>query len=174
MVIALLALCLALPDAVHVMDVRQKDARTRRVENEIVRELLSLPYYGVFDNLAFRLEKGTVRLLGHTIRPTLKTDAERRVKGISGVDEVINEIEVLPTSPNDDRIRLALARNIYRTESLERYGFQVNPSIHIIVKNGRVALEGVVDSDGDKTIAGMKAREVPGVFEVTNNLRVER
>lgn len=169
---ALLVLCLSLPDAAFL---QEKDARTRRVETEIFHELLTLPYYGVFDNLAFKVEKGgTVRLLGHTIRPTLKTDAERRLKGIAGVEQVINEIEVLPASPGDDRIRLAIARNIYRTDALERYGFQVNPSIHIIVKNGRVTLEGVVDTEGDKTIAGMKAREVGGVFEVTNNLRVER
>ncbi len=169
---ALLVLCLSLPNAVFV---QEKDARTRRIETEILHELLSLPYYGVFDNLAFSVEKGgTVRLLGHVVRPTLKTDAERRLKGIPGIEQVVNEIEVLPTSQSDDRIRLAVARNIYRTESLERYGFQVNPSIHIIVKNGRVTLEGVVDNEGDKTIAGMKTREIGGVFEVTNNLRVER
>ena len=172
MLIALFALCLSLPDAVIA---QQKDARTRRVENEVApRAALAAVLRRVRQSGIHAREGGTVRLLGHTIRPTLKTDAERRVKGISGVDEVINEIEVLPTSPNDDRIRLALARNIYRTESLERYGFQVNPSIHIIVKNGRVTLEGVVDTEGDKTIAGMKAREVGGVFEVTNNLRVEK
>ena len=169
---ALLALCLTLPDAAFL---QQKDPRTKRLENAIFQELMTLPYYGVFDNLAFAVEKGgVVRLLGHTIRPTLKSDAERRIKDLSGVEQVINEIEVLPTSPGDDRIRLAIARNIYRTDALERYGFQVNPSIHIIVKNGRVTLEGVVDNAGDKTIAGMKAREVGGVFEVTNNLRVER
>lgn len=170
--VALIILCLALSSA---PDAQQKDPRIARVENEVRHELLMLPYYGVFDLLTFRVEPGgTVRLMGATPRPTLKSDAERRVKGISGVDEVINEIEVLPVSPADDRIRLAIARNIYRTESLERYGFQTNPSIHIIVKNGRVTLEGVVDTEGDKTIAGMKAREVGGTFEVTNNLRVER
>jgi hyperosmotically inducible protein len=154
---------------------QQTDARTRRIETEVRHELLMLPYYGVFDLLTFRVERGgTVRLMGQTIRPTLKSDAERRVKEVEGVEQVINEIEVLPTSPGDDRIRLAVARNIYRSDALDRYGFQANPSIHIIVKNGRVTLEGVVDNEGDKTIAGMKAREVGGVFEVTNNLRVER
>ena len=87
---------------------------------------------------------------------------------------MINDIEVLPVSSNDDRIRLDIARNIYRTDTLERYGFQVNPSIHIIVKNGNVVLEGVVDSEGDKTVAGFKAREVGGVFDVKNNLTVDR
>ena len=154
---------------------QEKDARTRRVEIEVLHELLSLPYYGIFDNLAFRVESGgTLRLLGQVVRPTLKSDAERRLKGIPGVETIINDIEVLPVSPGDDRIRIAIARNIYRTETLERYGFQVNPPIHIIVKNGRVTLEGVVDNEADKTIAGMQAREVGGVFELTNNLRVER
>jgi hyperosmotically inducible periplasmic protein len=168
----LLLLSLVVPSAAFT---QQKDARTQRVEREVIHELLALPYYGVFDHLAFKVEPGgTVRLLGHTIRPTLKDDAERRVKGIEGVERVINEMEILPASPGDDRIRLAIARNIYRTDALERYGFQTNPSIHIIVKNGRVTLEGIVDSDVDKAMAGVKAREVGGVFEVTNNLQVDK
>jgi hyperosmotically inducible protein len=96
------------------------------------------------------------------------------VKQVPGVDTVVNEIEVLPLSPGDDQIRLAVARAIYRTSSLEMYGFQANPPIHIIVKNGRVTLEGVVGNESDKTVAGLKAREVGGVFEVKNNLRVEK
>lgn len=154
---------------------QEKDARTKRLEYEVQRELITLTNYGIFDHLAFQVQPGgTIRLLGQVIRPTLKSDAERKVKQISGVEQVINDIEVLPVSQGDDRIRLALARNIYRTESLERYGFQTQPSIRIIVKNGRVTLEGVVDNEGDKTIAGMKAREVGGVFEVTNNLVIAR
>jgi hyperosmotically inducible periplasmic protein len=155
--------------------VQQKDSRTLRVETDVQRELLSLPYYTVFDFLAFRVEPGgTVRLLGQVVRPTLKSDAERRLKGIEGVDQVINDIEVLPTSPADERIRIAVARNIYRSDALDRYGFQVQPSIHIIVKQGRVTLEGVVDTETDKTIAGLKAREVGGVFDVKNNLAISR
>ena len=155
--------------------VEQKDARTRRVETEVRHELLMLPYYGVFDNLSFRVERGgVVRLLGQVVNPTLKSDAAGRLKGIPGIERVINDIEVLPVSPNDDRIRLDVARNIYRSEALERYGFQVNPSIHIIVKNGNVTLEGVVNTEADKNIAGVKAREVGGVFDVKNNLTVER
>ncbi len=134
-----------------------------------------LTNYGIFDHLAFQIQAGgTVRLLGQVTRPTLKRDAEAQLKDVRGVEQVVNDIEVLPVSPGDDRIRVAIARNIYRTEALERYGFQSQPSIHIIVKNGRVTLEGVVDNAGDKTIAGMKAREVGGVFEVTNNLAVAR
>ena len=155
--------------------VQQKDSRTLRLETDVQRELLALPYYTGFDFLAFRIEPGgTVRLLGQVVRPTLKSDAERRLKGIEGIDQVINDIEVLPTSPADERIRIAVARNIYRSDALDRYGFQVQPSIHIIVKQGRVALEGVVDTETDKTIAGLKAKEIGGVFEVKNNLTISR
>jgi hyperosmotically inducible protein len=172
MLAAVVALCVTL--AVPMFQ-QEQDARTRRVIAEVQHELQMLPYYTVFDNLAFAVEKGgTVRLLGQVVRPTLKSDAESRLKKIPGVDTVVNEIEVLPLSRTDDEIRLAIARNIYHTTSLERYGFQANPSIHIIVKNGRVTLEGVVDNESDKTVAGLKAREVGGVFEVKNNLRVER
>ena len=169
-------LCVTLSGAgIAQQVVQQKDPRVRRVETEVRHELMTLPYYGIFDNLAFSVEPGgIVRLLGQVVRPTLKSDAEGRLKGIPGIEKVINDIEVLPVSPNDDRIRLDIARNIYRTDTLERYGFQVNPSIHIIVKNGNVVLEGVVDSEGDKTIAGFKAREVGGVFDVKNNLTVSR
>jgi hyperosmotically inducible periplasmic protein len=169
-------LCVTLSGAgIAQQVVQQKDPRVRRVETEVRHELMTLPYYGIFDNLAFRVEPGgIVRLLGQVVRPTLKSDAEGRLKGIPGIEKVINDIEVLPVSSNDDRIRLDIARNIYRTDTLERYGFQVNPSIHIIVKNGNVVLEGVVDSEGDKTIAGFKAREVGGVFDVKNNLTVSR
>jgi hyperosmotically inducible periplasmic protein len=151
--------------------VLQKDSRTLRIESDVQRELLALPNYSVFDFLAFRVEPGgTVRLLGQVVQPTLKSDAERRLKGVEGIEQVVNDIEVLPVSPSDDRIRLAVARNIYRSDALDRYGFQTQPSIRIIVKQGRVTLEGVVDSESDKTIAGMKAREITGVFEVKNNL----
>jgi hyperosmotically inducible protein len=155
--------------------VQQKDARTLRVEADVERELFMLANYSVFDFLAFRVEPGgTVRLLGSVIRPTLKSDAERRVKRVQGVDTVVNDIEVLPVSPSDDAIRLAVARNIYNSTALDRYGFQSQPPIHIIVKQGRVTLEGAVDSESDKTVAGLKAREISGVFDVKNNLIVPK
>jgi osmotically-inducible protein OsmY len=158
-----------------VSPAQQKDSRTLRVEADVERELFMLANYSVFDFLAFRVEPGgTVRLLGAVIRPTLKSDAERRVKRVEGVDTVINDIEVLPVSPSDDAIRLAVARNIYNSNALDRYGFQSQPPIHIIVKQGRVTLEGVVDSESDKSVAGLKAREINGVFEVKNNLSVAR
>jgi hyperosmotically inducible protein len=168
----ILALCVMLS---AVAPMQQKDSRTLRIEADVQRQLFSLPYYTVFDFLAFRVEPGgTLRLLGQVVRPTLKDDAERRVKGIEGIDKVINDIEVLPVSPTDDAIRLAVARNIYRSDALDRYGFGSQPSIRIIVKNGRVALEGVVDNESDKSVAGLKAREINGVFDVKNNLTVAR
>jgi hyperosmotically inducible periplasmic protein len=153
---------------------QEQDPRVKRLIREVRHELNLLPYYGVFDNLQFKVEPGgKVTLLGQVRKPTLKSDAERAVKGIEGVDTVDNQIEVLPLSPNDDRIRLRVYRTIYRTPSLERYAIQAVPPIHIIVKNGNVTLEGVVASTGDKNLANIQARTVPGVFKVTNNLRVE-
>jgi hyperosmotically inducible periplasmic protein len=149
------------------------DPRQDRLETEIRHELMMLPYYNVFDNLAFKVgDKGQVTLIGQVVRPTLKTDAERVVKRIPGVEQVTNEIETLPTSPNDDRIRIATYRAIYRHDALERYAIQAVPPIHIVVKNGHVTLEGAVGSDADRTIANLQARLVSGVFSVTNNLRV--
>ena len=153
--------------------VSASDRAWNRVEREVRHELVTLPFYGVFDNLAFQVDGGTVTLLGQVSRPTLKTDAERVVKSIEGVERVINRIEVLPLSPYDDRIRLATYRAIYGNTALNRYALQAVPPIHIIVKNGNVTLEGVVANEGDKNIADIQARSVPGVFSVTNNLRVE-
>ena len=144
-----------------------------RVTREVRHELVMLPYYGVFDNLAYKVDGSTVTLMGQVTRPTLKSDSERVVKGIEGVERVVNNIEVLPLSPNDDRLRLAVYRAIYGDTTLYRYGLQAVPPIHIIVKNGQVSLEGVVASEADKNVANIKASGVPGVFGVKNNLRVE-
>ncbi len=146
----------------------------RGIEREVRHELVMLPYYGVFDNFAFRVDGSTVTLLGQVSRPTLKSSAERVVEDIEGVEKVVNEIEVLPVSPNDDRIRIATYRAIYGHTALNRYSLQAVPPIHIIVKNGNVTLEGIVANEGDKNIANIQARSVPGVFAVTNNLRVEQ
>ena len=145
-----------------------------RIDREVRHELVMLPFYGVFDNLSFRVNGGTVTLMGQVTRPTLKNDAERVVKGIEGVDRVVNKIEVLPLSSYDDEIRLATYRAIYGHPALNRYALQALPPIHIVVKNGNVTLEGVVANEADKNIAGLQANTVPGVFSVTNNLRVER
>jgi hyperosmotically inducible protein len=153
--------------------VNLSDRAQNRVEREVRHELVTLPFYGVFDNLAFKVNGGTVTLIGQVSRPTLKTDAERAVERIEGVERVINRIEVLPLSPYDDRIRLATYRAIYGHPALNRYALQAIPPIHIVVKNGNVTLEGVVANEGDKDIADIQARSVSGVFSVTNNLRVE-
>ncbi len=150
------------------------DRARQRLEREVRHELVMLPYYGVFDNLAFKVDGYTVTLMGQVARPTLKTDAERVVTDIEGVEKVINRIEVLPLSPNDDRIRLTVYRAIYSHSALQRYALQSVPPIHIIVKGGDVTLEGVVASEGDKNIANIQANGVPGVFSVTNHLRVEK
>jgi len=145
-----------------------------RVQKEVRHELVMLPYYGVFDNLAYQVDGSTVTLLGEVTRPTLKSDAENVVKRIEGVEKVVNKIEVLPPSSMDDRIRLAVYRAVYGQTGLDRYALQAVPPIHIIVKSGNVALEGVVANDGDKNLAGIRTNGVSGVFKVTNNLRVEK
>ncbi|MGC9972890.1 MAG: BON domain-containing protein [Bryobacteraceae bacterium] len=145
-----------------------------RVEREVRHELVMLPYYSVFDNFSYKVEGGQVTLYGQVTRPTLKSDAEQAVRGIEGVEKIVNNIEVLPLSPNDDRIRLAVYRAVFGAAGLDRYGLAAVPSIHIIVKNGNVTLEGVVSNEGDKNLAGIKANGVSGAFSVTNNLRLEK
>ncbi len=154
---------------------RRYPARAReRIEREVGHQLRMLPYYSVFDNLEFRVVGYRVELFGHVVRPTLKSDAAVVVKRIEGVERVDNKIEVLPLSPNDDRIRRAVYRAVYSQSALQRYALQAVPPIHIIVKNGHVTLVGVVASDMDRNIANLQANGVPGVFSVTNKLRVEK
>jgi hypothetical protein len=192
-----LALALMSPGAAA-----QEKTQKSGIEN-IRKALLQLPYYGVFDYLAFSYDKGTVKLVGYAYRPTLKKDAERAVKRVPGVDVVQNEIEELPLSPNDDDLRWKAYYAIYGDPFLSRYApgggmlwghrhaFGAGPltrfggtrfpgmepagdfPIHIIVKNGRITLLGVVDSEQDKIMAGMRAREVPGAFAVENELMVD-
>lgn len=169
----------------------------------IRKELLQLPYYGVFDFLAFSYDKGSVTLQGYAYRPLLKTDAERAVKRVAGVDGVTDQVSVLPLSPNDDELRWKTYWAIYGDPFLSRYspgggmlwghrhGFRSgallpfgparfpgtepagNYPIHIIVDKGRITLMGVVDSEGDKNLAGMKAKQVPLSFGVENELVVD-
>lgn len=143
-----------------------------KITKEVRHELVMLPYYGVFDNLAYRVDGTKVTLFGQVTQPTLKSDAERAVKRIEGVQNVDNEIEVLPLSPNDDQIRRAAYRQIYSKPPLQRYQMGAVPPIHIIVKNGNITLIGVVDSEADKNMAGIAANGVPGSFKVTNELVV--
>ncbi len=140
---------------------------------EVRHRLVMLPYYSVFDNLAYQVDGATVTLMGQVTKPVLKSDAENAVKRIEGVEKVVNNIEVLPLSPNDDRIRRAVYRAIYSFPSLQMYALQAVPSIHIIVKNGHVTLIGVAATKMDKDAAGIRANGVPGVFSVDNQLTVE-
>jgi hyperosmotically inducible protein len=142
------------------------------IKKEVRHELVSLPWYSIFDNLAYSVNGTEVTLLGQVTQPVLKEDAEKAVKSIEGVESVKNQIEVLPVSPMDDQIRRAEFRAIYGDPALQRYAQGAVPSIHIIVKGGHVVLEGAVASEGDKNIAGIRANGVSGVFSVTNNLQV--
>lgn len=140
--------------------------------DKVRKELVTLPYFGVFDNLEYQVEGGTVTLSGQVVKPITRHDAERRIARIEGVDRVVNNIEVLPVSGFDDSIRARAYRTVFRTGSLYRYAMGANPSIHIIVKNGHVTLEGVVSNQMDSRLANTSANSVSGVFSVTNNLRV--
>ena len=197
MAAALLGLAFVLTGAQPALRADEKSS----VE-DIRKELMQLPYYSVFDFLAFSYDKGTVTLSGYAYQSTLKHDAAHAAKRASGVDQVIDKIEDLPVSPNDNELRWKTYYAIYRDPFLSRYapgggmlwghrhpfgsGFHaMSPSrfpgmepigdypIHIIVKNGKITLLGVVDTEGDKTVAGMRAREVPGSFGVDNELAVE-
>lgn len=152
-----------------------EDALARhQVARKVRKELVTLPWTGVFDNLAYKVEGSTVTLYGQVVRPTTRSDAESRVKRIEGVERVINNIEVLPLSPFDDRIRQRAFYTIFNTGGLYRYARGTNPSLRIIVNRGRLTLEGVVANEGDRRLAYIAARGVPEVFEVTNNLRTDR
>ena len=175
------------------MNVTAQSVTPEETVRSVQRMLERLPYYGVFDFLAFSVDRGTVTLVGYSYEGNLKRDAEMAAKRASGVDEVADRIEVLPTSQNDDRIRWATFYRIYTDDFLSRYapggarqvwrelldesrfpGMQpvgIYP-IHIIVKNGRTMLLGIVDSAADRQIAEVRAREVTGVFNVENGLMV--
>ena len=151
---------------------RSEEKYRERLAKQVRHELVMLPWYSVFDNLAFRIDRDKVTLLGQVTRPVLKSDAEAVVKRIEGVASVKNDIEVLPLSPMDDQLRRAEFRAIYGEAGMQRYANQPIPAIHIIVKNGNVTLEGVVDNEMDRNIANLRANQVPNVFSVKNNLVV--
>src|SRR5260370_24633241 len=155
----------------------QSSAGSQRLQEHIAREvrheLVMLPQLTIFDNLAYKVDGNTVTLLGQVNNAVLKDSAEKVVKGIEGVEKVDNQIEILPPSPNDDRIRRQLALPIFNHPTLFRYSMGAVPPIHIIVNRGHVTLEGVVDNQTDKNVAGIRANGVPGSFSVTNNLQVQ-
>jgi hyperosmotically inducible protein len=144
------------------------------LENSVLDALWSLPQYGVFDNLAFDVEGKVVTLQGQVLLPITKSEAARRVKLIKGVEKVINNIEVLPLSPNDDSIRLSAYRALFGTSDLYRYSRGADPSIHIIVKGGHITLEGVVLTKQDAELALLAVRGVPGSFSAKSNLKIEK
>jgi hyperosmotically inducible protein len=144
----------------------------QRITREVLHELILNPYYSVFDNLTFRVEGDSVILSGQVVNPAVKSDAESSVKRVEGVEHVVNNIEVLPPSPLDDRIRRQVYRKVFSASGLYRYAMGAIPSIHIIVKNGHVTLVGEVDNQMDKSLAGIQANTVSGVFSVDNQLRV--
>jgi len=172
-VLLLLAMWLGSESRAAAAPQKQNEPKAEQnLVKEVRHQLVLLPYYSVFDNLVYQVQGSKVILMGQVVRPTLKSDAEAVVKKIEGVTSVENNIEVLPTSPNDDRIRRAVYRAIYGEPALSRYALSAVPSIHIVVKNGNVTLEGVADNETDKNIAGLRANGVPNVFSVKNNLVV--
>lgn len=170
--LAMLSILLVSTLAIQAQD---SERMADRISKQVRKELVTLPFYSVFDNFQYKVSPdGEVTLLGQVIRPTLKSGAENVVKRIEGVTKVNNEIEVLPLSPNDDRIRLAAYRAIYGHTALQTLSVRAVPPIHIIVRNGNITLEGVVATSMEKQVAEAQARQVPGSFQVTNNLMVEK
>ncbi|HEU4387353.1 MAG TPA: BON domain-containing protein, partial [Blastocatellia bacterium] len=159
-----LLVAIGLSGVINRAGAEQRDRRPtprERLMDRIRKQLVTLPYYGVFDNLAFELERDTVTLYGQVVRPTTKKDAEDRVSRIEGVERVINRIEVLPLSPSDDRTRQRTYRAVFSTGGLHRYSLGANPSIHIVVNRGHVTLEGVVSNRMDRQLAYFAANGVP-------------
>ena len=148
-------------------------ADTNSLGRQVRHELVMLPYYSVFDNFTYQVDGSTVVLAGQVTRPTLKSGAERVVERVEGVGKVVNKIEVLPLSSSDDQIRWQVFRAIYQDSALSRYAWQAVPPIHIVVRNGHVTLEGVVNASMERAVANAQANAVLGVFSVVNNLRVE-
>src|ERR671926_787700 len=148
----------------------EQAAEQTQLAKKVRKELVTLPWYGVFDNLAYEIDGSTVKLYGQVVQPSTRRDAERRVSKLKGVERVVNNIEVLPLSSFDDSIRARTYRALFGWNSpLFRYGRGVNPSIHIVVNRGHVTLEGVVSNEGDANLARMRLMSIPGVFSVTNN-----
>src|SRR5215472_13887228 len=145
----------------------------QRLAGRVRHELAMIPQVTVFDNLGYRVDGGTVTLYGQVRNAVVKDEAQNSIKHLEGVERVNNQIEVLPPSFSDDRIRRQMARAIYKDSSMFNYAIQPVAPIRIVVKNGHVDLEGVVRTERDKDVAFIRANEVPGVFSVQNNLQVE-
>jgi hyperosmotically inducible periplasmic protein len=146
---------------------------TPSLADNVRRALVTIPFLSVFDNLSYQIDNGVVTLSGEVTRPIVKEDAEKAVRRLAGVTTVNDQIEVLPLSAFDDDIRLRTLRSLSRTSSLYRYFMGTTPSIRIVVKNGRVTLDGIVSNSMDRQLAFTAANQVSGVFAVTNDLRTE-
>jgi len=144
-----------------------------QIAEQIRKEIVTLPFYSIFDNVEFQLNDGALELSGEVYRPVMKGMIEKVAQRVTGVNSVVNNIEILPLSPFDDRIRVALARQLYGNQVFTRLSIQAVPPVHIVVKNGNVTLEGVVNSELQKNVAFHVANGIHGVFSVTNNLRTE-
>jgi hyperosmotically inducible protein len=154
--------------------VKNDTPQLSNIEKKVRKELISASWDGVFDNLAFEVNGSTVTLYGQVYRPITRSRAEKFVKDVNGIEQVINKIEVLPLSGFDDRIRGQAVRSVNDMAGLYRYLLGTNPSLRIIVRNGHVTLEGMVSNETDKRLAFFAVNSIPGVFSVTNNLRTER
>lgn len=144
------------------------------IERQVYKQIVKLPYYGVFDNIAFRVDGDTVTLFGKVMQPTTRKSAERVVEKIAGVENVVNNIEVLPLSNFDDSLRIRTLQTLQNGGALGRYFVGINPSVKIIVERGNITLEGYVANRGDYNLANILTRGVTGAFGVTNNLIIEK
>lgn len=167
------AMMMALPVLLSASTPPAPELKEIQLRESIRKELVTLPFLTIFDNLQYKVDDGRVTLLGQTIRPTIRSSAENVVKRLNGVTSVDNQIEVLPLSPYDDRLRLAVTRAVYGFGPLQRYQLGAQPSIRIIVKNGEVTLAGVVANEFDRNVAFVRANGVSGAFKVTNQLVIE-
>ena len=170
--LAVLALAVAPLSAASLADNHLQHEQAR-VAEQVRKQIVKLPFYSIFDHIQLSVDGDVVTLQGAVYRPSLKKSAERVAARVEGVSEVRNQIEILPTSTFDDRIRIATARALFRNPVLDRYAIRAVPPIHIIVKNGDITLEGVVNREMERNVAGIVANGVSGAFSVTNNLRVE-
>lgn len=181
MKISPLFLCAALLASTSVATAAQDATRDQpspkseeRIIKQVRHELVMLPYVGVFDNLSYKVEGYKVTLMGQVVRPVTKSDAENAVKHVEGVEQVDNQIEVLPTSPMDDGLRRRVYRAIYGYPAFTKYAMVPLKPIRIIIKNGHLTLLGVVDSEADKNLVGIRANGVSGIFSVDNDLQVQK
>lgn len=173
-----LTLLLGWPAAAYSAQLKSPQSRAERqtaaLKKEVRHQLVTMPYYSVFDWLEAQVTPdGKVTLMGYVTQPTVKSDAESRVKRLEAATGVVNKIEVLPLSTFDDQLRISLYRAVYGSEPLFKYALQAVGPIHIIVKNGHVTLKGIVASQSDSQLAYMAANSVPGVFDVKNELQIE-